>query len=231
MRFAFLLLFLAARLASAQEALTALDALKLLPKDAAKKLARIEARDGAPWPQRWYFLVFDAAEPRGLREFVVADGKLAASRTLSQFADELKPAEVIGSVAININSDEAVGIAAQFAMANHSRLGTVNYELSKTNTTPIWRLTCLNLDGDEIGVLALHATKGTVLSHEGFEIIPEGRLAAPPVVAAPRATTPKPAAKSAKSATPPTPVPPMPKPKSGPIDVGHSLRKLFGGAQ
>ena len=226
MRFAILLLCLAARLASAQEALTALDALKLLPKDVAKKLARIEARDSTPWPQRWYFLVFDAAEPRGLREFVVADGKLAASRTLSQFADELKPAEVVGSSAIHINSDEAVGIAAQFAMANHTRLGTVNYELCKTNTTPIWRLTCLNPDGDEIGVLALHATKGTVLSHEGFEIIPEGRIAAPPIVAAPRATTPRPVAK------PPTPAPtPTPKPKPGPIDVGHSLRKFFGGAQ
>ncbi len=224
-------------LASAQEVMTALDALKLLPKDAAKKLARIEAREGAPWPQRWYFLVYDAASPSGLREIVVADGKIEASRTLSQFTDELKPADVIGGAAINLNSDEAVGIAAQFAMANSSRLGTVSYELSKTNTTPIWRLTCLNPQGDEIGVLSLHATKRTVLGHDGFEIVPEGRApaapAAAPVAAPPHATAPKSAPKSAPVARPVAkpvaPATPKPAPRRSPLDIGRPFRKFFGG--
>ena len=246
MRSVVLLLSLLATLAPAQEAMTALDALKLLPKDVLKKLARIEAREGAPWPQRWYFLVYDAAEPRGLREFVVANGKIEASRTLSQFADELKPADVIGAAAVNLNSDEAVGIAAQFAMANSSRLGTVNYELSKINTTPIWRLTCLNQQGDEIGVVSLHATKRTVLGHDGFEIVPEGRaptarpseitpvVATPPHAAAPKAApSAKPAAKPGARPVekPEAPATPQPAPKSGPLDMGRSLRRLFGGAR
>ena len=51
--------------AAAQGGGTALDALKLIPKDAAKRLARIEAREGTPAPERWYLLVHDPAEQRG----------------------------------------------------------------------------------------------------------------------------------------------------------------------
>src|SRR6187455_158050 len=68
---------------------TAFGALALLPKDVAARVARIEGPDGRPFPERWYVLVHDAAAPRGLREFVVTDGKALANRTLSQFADSL----------------------------------------------------------------------------------------------------------------------------------------------
>jgi len=40
----------------------ALAALKLLPKDAAKRLARIEAWDGVPQPERRHFLAHDPDE-------------------------------------------------------------------------------------------------------------------------------------------------------------------------
>src|SRR5438046_3902324 len=75
--------------ANARESQTALDALKLLPKGMGKNLARIEAREGTPVPERWHILVHDAQSENGLREFVVADGKLVADRTLSQFAEKL----------------------------------------------------------------------------------------------------------------------------------------------
>ena len=227
---------------------TALGALRQLPKDAAKRLARIEARDGNPWPQRWYFLVHDPAEPRGLREFVFAEGKLAAARTLSQFADTLKATDVIGDTVVKVNSDQAAGIAGQYALTNAVRLGTVNYELSKTSAGIVWQLTCLDPQGNQLGVLIVNATKGGVLSHEGFEKAPATAAPAPtpePKTVAPRPVvtatpapkqTPKPAPKPTE-AEPPKPViistpaaTPAPTPKPGVGKrVGDSVRKLFGG--
>jgi hypothetical protein len=79
----FLTLYAAAfaqRTTPAFEPNSAIAAIRLLPKDVQKRLARVEARDGTPWPARWYLLVHDPAEARGLREFVVADGELKAGR-------------------------------------------------------------------------------------------------------------------------------------------------------
>src|SRR6187551_2049405 len=64
---------------------TAIGALNMLPTEAAKHVARIEGPEGRPFPERWYVLVYDAAAPRGLREFVFSGGKLITGRTLSQF--------------------------------------------------------------------------------------------------------------------------------------------------
>ncbi len=209
---------------------TALGAMRQLPKDAAKHLARIEARDGNPWPQRWYLLVHDPAEPRGLREFVFSDGKLVTARTLSQFADTLKATDVIGDTAVKVNSDQAAGIAGQYALTNAAHLGTVNYELSKTSAGIVWQLTCLDPHGDQLGVIIVNATKGGVLSHEGFEKAPATAAPAPtpePKIVAQRPdTASKPTPKTA-----PKPViisTPAPKPAEN-KSFRNSVRKLFGG--
>jgi hypothetical protein len=152
---------------------SALGALKLLPKDAAKRVARIEAREGRPSPERWYVLVFDPSVPHGLREFVFTGGKMVTSRTLSQFADGLTKDDAVGAENIRINHDTAAGMAAQFAILNGKRLGSVDYELRKAAPgVALWRLTCTDSGGQPMGVLELHAGKGTVVSYEGFEKSP-----------------------------------------------------------
>ena len=132
-----LLLFLFVSTAAAQSDGTALDALKLIPKDAAKRLARIEAHDGSPVPERWHLLVHDPAEERGVREYVVAGGKLAASRTLSQFAEALKPADVFGAGAVKIDSAQVARLAAAFAEANGAKAASLNYELARDATAGV----------------------------------------------------------------------------------------------
>ena len=198
---------------------SALNALKLLPKDAAKRLARIEARDGAPWPERWYFLVYDPATPLGLREFAVADGAVKASRTLSQFGDELKPEDVVGADVVKFDSDAVAALAGRFTMANGTRLGTINYEFGKygENDAPAWRATVMNDKGDPLGVLIIIAKNGAVERHDGFDNNP---LDAAVAVAekTPIAVAPKPTLKPV--AAPPTP----PAPKSTPTTL---LEKPF----
>lgn len=232
---------------------TALAALKLLPKDAAKRLARIEAREGAPWPERWYFLVHDPATPLGLREYVVADGALAATRTLSQFADTLKPADVIGADAVKFDSDAVASLAARYSVANGARFGSVNFELGKygEKSAPAWRATVLNDKGDALGVLIVTALKGVVERHDGFDnkpmdvVVEKPPAAVPPpkaVVLKP-APTPAPAkpeelltkpfitAPVVVAKPPPERAAPLPQPTPKPNAVkrfGSSVKKLFG---
>ena len=194
---------------------SALDALNLLPKDAAKRLARIEAREGTPAPERWYLLVHDPVEPRGVREFVVADGKFVTSRTLSQFADELKPSDVIGADAVKVDSSHMAKLAAAFAVANGAKVGSLNYELTRdaASNAPAWKVTVLDPVGDQLGVLAVNATRGAVLSADGFEKSPAAELLAPPASVGSAAAA---AVKKPKATPTPTPKP-------------NVIKRIFGG--
>ena len=192
------LFLLTAIAAFAQGEGSALDALRLIPKDAAKRLARIEAREGAPAPERWYLLVYEPVEKRGLREFVVAGGKLVTSRTLSQFAETLKPEEIIGADALKVDSILIAKLAAAFAEANGKKAGLLNYELARDpfSGVPVWKVTVLDTAGDQIGMLTVSATKGAVFAADGFEKLPAGITVTPPppaVVAPPPGTKTKPA--------------------------------------
>lgn len=152
----------------------ALAALKLIPKDKAAKLARIEARDGTPDPDRWYLLVHDPAEENGVHEFVVAGKEIVASRSISQFADTLKPEDVIGAAAVKINSDRVAKLARQYAEANNIAISKMNYELKKegADAAPSWKVSCLDDSGNQIAELTVTAGKGTVISHDGFAAAP-----------------------------------------------------------
>src|SRR5277367_5157233 len=92
--------------AVADSAGTALNAIKQLPKGEAKKIARIEAREGTPVPERWHILVNDPKDENGLHEYVVAGGEVVASRNISQFAESLKPADVVGGSSVRVDSDK-----------------------------------------------------------------------------------------------------------------------------
>ncbi len=188
-------------LASGQaHAASALDAMKLLPKGEAKKLARIEAREGAPDPERWHLLVHDEVSETGLREYVVAAGEVVASRPLSQFAESLAPEDVIGGEVEKFDSDKAARLAQLYATANHVTITSIHYQLRKSgpDAAPLWTLICADAAGQELGRLVVSATKGSVISHDGFAVEPP---LPPPVL-----TTPAPVAKTKPRRKPDVPV-------------------------
>lgn len=158
---------------AALHATTALDAIKLLPKERRSRVVRIEGRDGAPEPGRWHILVSDPAAQNGLKEFVVADGAIVAERAISQFAESLTPDQMLGD-GVRYNSDRAAQLAQQFALVNGVTVATIGYQLRKDAPTsiPMWRLTCLDANGREVGSLTVTATKGWVISHQGFPVEP-----------------------------------------------------------
>jgi len=158
----------------AQGATSALGALKLIPKADAKRVARIEAREGNPTPDRWYILVHNPSNEAGLHEYVVAGGEVVASRSLSQFAEAVKADEVITGEPLRIDSDRAGKVAQQYALANNTVPATLNYQLRKDTDdgTPVWNVTCIDVMGKALGGVVVAADKGTVLSHNGFPLEP-----------------------------------------------------------
>jgi hypothetical protein len=151
-----------------------LKAIKQLPRAEAKKIARIEARDGKPLPERWHILVNDPKDENGLHEYVVAGGEIVASRNISQFAESLKPTDVIGASGVRVDADKLSNLAQQYAQANNMTVATLNYTLSKdgADAAPLWTVTCLDESGKQLGQLVVQAAKGGVISHEGFTADP-----------------------------------------------------------
>ena len=172
--------------AETEPASSALGALKLLPRGEAKRLARIEARDGTPVPERWYFIVHDPKSETGVHEYVVAGGVIVASREVSQFAESLRPEDVVGGDALKINSDRAAKLAQQYALVNNMNVTAMQYELKKEGAAaaPLWSVTCLGEDGKELGRLVVSAGKGTVVSHDGFAAEPPPPAPPPPPIPA-----------------------------------------------
>ncbi len=245
----FLILRCANLFAETEPANSALDALKLLPRGEAKRLARIEARDGTPVPERWYFIVHDPKAESGVHEYVVAGGEIVASRDVSQFAESLRPDDVFGGDALKVNSDRAAKLAQQYAFANNMTVATMQYELKKEGAAavPLWNVTCLDDAGKELGHLVLTASKGTVISHEGFAAEPpppvppttpppatpkpDDRLRMPAAVAAAPKATPIPVA-IAVPVEPVEPVATPPPKKPGLLDrMGNGLHKVFTGKE
>ena len=203
------------------------NALKLLPKDQAKNLVRIEAREGDLAPERWYFQVYDPGAENGLREFAVSGKDNIASRTISQFLTGAKPDDVIGLKGIKMDSDDLVKLVKQYAEANHATVNKVNFTLMKeaTDPLPVWKLACFDEAGKKFAELVINSKNMNVVSHEGFDSIPARTVEATPTSVAENAS--KPLARERPSK------PVRPKPTvvetAAPTPRKPFFQRLFGG--
>jgi hypothetical protein len=228
-------LFAASALVAAGAAsVTALGALRLLPKGQAKNLARIEGIEGTPAPERWHILVHDKDAENGVREYVIAGGAVVASRGVSQFAPSLAESDVIPAENIKFDSSRAAQLLQDYAIANNMMPASINYRLCKQglDAAPLWRVSCLVEEGRELGALVLTAEKGNVISHDGFALAP---MSAKSELFTPQSTsqigmdeTPKESVAAAK----PKRGSKRRKPKEEPSlfrRIGGSMQKLFTG--
>jgi hypothetical protein len=211
------------------ETVPALEAVKLLPKEKAARLAFIEGRDGTPEPDRWYLIVQDETQQNGFREFAVAGSEIVASRSVSQFAETVTPGDVIDPDALKIDSDRVSKLAQEYSRANNVQITTLNYRLQKEGpeAAPVWKVTCMNEAGAKVAELTVTASKGTVVSHEGFAVEPSTRRKSRKPKLSTYAETQ--VVKSPARAPSPQP-PPRREPEPTGMDrVGNTLRKFFGG--
>jgi len=105
---------------------------------------------------------------------VIAGGEIVASRAISQFVETVKADDIVKESLIKVDSDKLGAIAQEYATANNAPVSFINYALKKegADAAPLWSLTCLDETGKQIGVLVVSATKGNVISHEGFTAEP-----------------------------------------------------------
>ena len=73
-------------------------------------------------PGRWHFIVHDPNADNGLRDYVIADGAVASTNSVSQFASEVLPEDVLGVNSVRIDSSFIEQVASRYAAAN--RLST-----------------------------------------------------------------------------------------------------------
>ena len=156
----------------------------------------------------------------------VAEGVIVAERGISQFAESLTPEMVIGD-SVRFDSNRAAQLLQQYAQVNGVTVGSIAYQLRKDGPTavPLWRLTCYDPIGRDVGSLTITATKGAVISHQGFSVEPvpivaeksrEKLRTAPPSQAVRDAT-----AQPAREAQPAPPPPKRP----------NVIQRLFGGGK
>jgi hypothetical protein len=154
----------------AQPPQTALEALQVLPKPEAARVARIEAHDQDGPPERWHFLTYDPTAENGFREYVVAAGEIVAIREVSQFATRIGPGEVLGPEPARVDSDAVAVLAREYARALGVSVQSMNYKLCKDpqQAAPVWRVVCRGVRGDPLGELSVTAKQGEVTVPEGF---------------------------------------------------------------
>jgi hypothetical protein len=147
-----------------------LKALKAVPAEDLKRLARIEGHEGTPIPEQWHVLVYEPDSETGMKEHVVVNGELLTSRDVSQFTETLTEADIIGLGPLKIDSDKLAKLARDYAEANNQTAATISYQFGKhgTDVDPAWRINCMDEGGTLLGTLVVTPQKGRVVSHEGF---------------------------------------------------------------
>lgn len=154
--------------------MSAFEALRMLPPETARRIALIEGREGAPVPLRWYLIVYDPAQEHRLAEYVIAGNRLVSARTVSQFAEELSPDDILQTDIPLLNSDAAFRVVDQFARANNLRVSQYNYELKRegAGSVPLWKITCVDEASNVFASITIAAENGTIVRTEGFNFAP-----------------------------------------------------------
>jgi len=165
--------------ASAATPDSALAALRLLPVEEQRSLARIEGPDGALRPERWYFDVYAKDSKTGLREYVVAGHKIVANRELSQFTWGLTMQDVMDNRFLHADSVDVERLAREYASANNQVIAALDLTLDKPvrDARPVWTARCFGPSGRLLGYLLIAAENGTVFIHQGFPIEPNSLVA------------------------------------------------------
>jgi hypothetical protein len=159
--------------AAAEQRRTAFEAYALVPREVALRLARVAACEGTRQPERWHFIVHDPEAENGLRDYVIADGEVAATNGVSQFAGEVRPEDVLGLKSVFIDSTYIAQVANRYAAANRMSIASLNYDLHKESSgVAVWKVTCLDSANRPLGWLVIDAVGGKVTQGSGFEITP-----------------------------------------------------------
>jgi hypothetical protein len=86
----------------------------------------------------------------------------------------VKADDILKESLLKVDSDKVAALAQAYALANNMTIAALNYALKKegAEAVPLWNVGCLDETGKQIGQLVISASKGTVVSHDGFTAEP-----------------------------------------------------------
>jgi len=168
-----LLLLFVASSASGQGRGTAYEALRVVGtqfhRAALSRVISVTGVDGDPQPVRWNVLVADRRAPAGVRELVVANGRIVSDRTPSGTVAGSTADATIKTSQLNLDSSGAFEVASYTADKSHQNFDLVSYAL-RTNERgiPTWIITIQNQARRPLGTIHINASKGNVVRVEGM---------------------------------------------------------------
>ncbi len=168
----FVLLFVASS-ALAQERGTAYEALRVVGtqfhRAALSRVISVTGSDGDPQPVRWNVLVADRGAPAGMRELVVAKGRIVSNRMPAGSVAGSVQGATIKTSQLNLDSSGAFDVASYTADKSHQNFDLVSYAL-RTNDrgVPTWIVTIQNQSRRPLGTIHINASKGNVTRVEGM---------------------------------------------------------------
>jgi hypothetical protein len=159
----------------AADEVSALDAVRALPKTQHKLLVRLSAHGGKPVPEVWTVVTHDAKAAKGLRESTVASGTVTATRATSELIDKVTAGDVIGLDKVKVDSDALAELAASYADVNSLKPASFDFDLRREgeDAAPLWTITALDESGAELGSLVVAAGTGALVAQTSFKAAPE----------------------------------------------------------
>lgn len=167
------MLVLAVTSAWADERPTAYDALRVvgtqLNRDLVNRVISVTGVDGAPQPETWKILMEDPRAHGGVREVVVADGRIKSDRTPGRTVVGSLEGATIKTSHLNLDSSGAYAVASNTADKSHAQFQTVGYTLrTDEHGEPVWIVTLFQQSGRPVGTIYIGANRGHVTRTEGM---------------------------------------------------------------
>lgn len=148
----------------------AVAAMLALPAKYSNGILKVYGDGGNPQPALWNIIARDKDNLGTIRRLTVSGGQLIKDTASFNMGQMFRNDEYFYPQSIIVDSDKAYSIAASYAAANNTRLGSVNYSLvdQGPDVDPMWFLDCRDASGKRIGKLSIIATNGRVVSASGF---------------------------------------------------------------
>jgi hypothetical protein len=156
----------------AEESATAYEALRVVGsefgRDALQQIVSIRGTRGNPQPEKWKIVVEDS-QGRGVRELVIADGKIDSDEEANRDVAGSTEAAMIDVSRLNLDSSGAYAVASHTADASHTSFATADYTLRTDDRgEPMWIVTLRSRSSHPVGTIYIGATRGTVRRTEGM---------------------------------------------------------------
>ena len=140
------------------------------------QLIEVRGESGQPQPQSWTILMNDSTARGGIREFVVANGKIVSERTPVRGYAGHATLPSLNFSRLNLDSDGAFKIANEQSVKAKVGFDSVDYTLRTNDNTgaPLWVLRLFDYMGAPVGSIQVSAEDGKVL--RAFQVDPDARV-------------------------------------------------------